>query len=189
MSQFVDLVLLAGIGVSALFGWLRGVCTEITSLLGWFIALWLTLLWTPKVTIYIKPYIQDPTLQIALAAFAIFFLCLLAVNALSVVLKTLMSMLGLGVVDRLLGLGFGLFRGGLLLGGLILMGIALGLHENHWWQQSKVIPSARSFSMYCWQKMPNGMIKPIEQWVQAQWSGSDWMAAVKKSTAPNKRDA
>lgn len=183
MHTVIDLVVIGTIAVSALFGWLRGFCTEASSLLGWLIALWLTLMFTQKLSIYLEPHISQPQMRLAITAFAIFFISLLAVNAISVVLKTLMAMLGLSMVDRTLGLGFGFVRGLLVIGGLLLIGVSVGWQEESWWKTSHVIPKVQVMSAYCWKTLPKTMSLPIEKWFHAEFSGtklSAWMETVKK---------
>lgn len=168
----VDIALVGAIGVSAVFGWLRGFCTETSSLLGWVVALWLTMLFTPKLEGHLQAYIHQPQMRIAISAFAIFFVCLMLVNAVSVILKTLMSMLGLSLLDRTLGLGFGVVRGLLIVGGLLILGASMGWQNETWWQSSKSIPTIRTMSTYCWQTLPKTLASPIETWFKAEYSGT-----------------
>lgn len=177
----VDMALVGAISVSAIFGWLRGFCTETSSLLGWVAALWLTMLFTPKLEVYLEPYVHQPQMRIALAAFAIFFSCLMLVNALSVILRTLMNMLGLGMVDRTLGLGFGVVRGLLLVGGLLILGASMGWHNESWWKKSQTIPAIRQMSAVCWQTLPSTLATPIEKWFKAEYSGSKLAAWMNQS--------
>lgn len=179
----VDVALVGAIGVSAIFGWLRGFCTETSSLLGWVFALWLTLLFTPKLSVHLESYVQQNEMRLALTAFAIFFVCLMCVNAISVILKTLMNMLGLGLVDRTLGLGFGVLRGLLLVGGLLIIGASMGWQQTSWWQGSTAIPQIRVLSSYCWHSLPNALAHPIETWFKAEYSGTElatWLNATDK---------
>ncbi|MEE2769978.1 MAG: CvpA family protein [Pseudomonadota bacterium] len=168
----VDIALVGAIAVSAMFGWLRGFCTETSSLLGWVFALWLTIVFSPKCAVYLESYIHQPQMRIALSAFAIFFVCLMLVNTVSVILKTLMGMLGLGLLDRMLGLSFGVIRGLLVVGGLLILGAGMGWQNESWWRSSKSIPTIRIMSTYCWQILPQTLASPIEKWFNAEYSGT-----------------
>lgn len=184
----VDIALVGAILVSAIFGWLRGFCTETSSLLGWVFALWFTLLFTPKFEIYLQPYVNQPQMRIAITAFGIFFVCLMLVNAVSVILKTLMNMLGLSILDRTLGLGFGVVRGLLLIGGLLILGASMGWQNEHWWKTSKTIPTIRNMSSNCWEYLPKTLASPIEKWFKAEYSGTK-LATWLNETDENDDDA
>ena len=108
---WIDIAMLAVIGLSALVGALRGLTFEILSLLGW-VAAWFAGLWLGPMLAPHLPIGTPGSPLNAIAAFAAAFvvvliLCGLAARAVSALVgKTLLRPL-----DRLLGAAFGMLRG------------------------------------------------------------------------------
>jgi membrane protein required for colicin V production len=50
------------------------------------------------------------------------------------------SRVGLGPMDRVIGLLFGLLRGAVLVGLLIIGGELLHMNQEEWWSRSKLVP-------------------------------------------------
>jgi len=55
-------------------------------------------------------------------------------------LSYFMHSVGLGVMDRGMGLLFGLMRGAVLVGLMIIAGELLHLNHEEWWNRSKLVP-------------------------------------------------
>ena len=115
MLGWVDIAMLAVIGVSALVGALRGLTFEILSLLGW-VAAWFGGLWLgPTLAPHLPIGTPDSPLN-AIAAFAAAFLIVLIVCGLAArAVSTLVGKTLLRPLDRLLGAAFGVLRGLLVL--------------------------------------------------------------------------
>jgi membrane protein required for colicin V production len=112
---WVDIGLLAFLGVSVLIGLARGFVFELLSLAGW-LAAYLAGLW---LTAELQPYIHigDPGSSLNYGAtFAIVFLVTLVLWSLGArLVRALIHATPLSAIDRLLGAGFGLLRGVVLL--------------------------------------------------------------------------
>jgi membrane protein required for colicin V production len=112
---WIDVAMLAVIGLSAIVGALRGLTFEILSLLGW-VAAWFAGLWLGPMLAPHLPIGAPGSPLNGIAAFAVAFvivlvLCGLAARAVSALVgKTLLRPL-----DRLLGAAFGVLRGILVL--------------------------------------------------------------------------
>lgn len=108
---WVDIGLLAFLGISVLVGLARGVVFELLSLAGWLVA-YLAGLWlTPELQPHI--HVGDPGSSLNYgAAFAIVFLVTLVLWSLGArLVRALIHATPLSVIDRVLGAGFGLLRG------------------------------------------------------------------------------
>lgn len=109
--QWIDLVLLGIIGLSALMGLFRGVIKEVFALGTLVVGLWLGYRYAPSLTPLIARYIENTTAQTVVA----FVLILIGVSITGSILNHLLGFLlkttGLTIVDKLLGMGFGLIRG------------------------------------------------------------------------------
>jgi membrane protein required for colicin V production len=67
----------------------------------------------------------------------VFVLILLAVGVLTWLIKKLVESVGLSPVDRVLGAGFGLVRGVVLLLALTVVVQLTGLSRGEWWQSAR----------------------------------------------------
>jgi membrane protein required for colicin V production len=109
--NYVDWVIVAIIIVSSLLGLWRGLAREVMSLLGWVIAFVLANLLARPLAEAIDHLINDPTARY-LVAWALVFVGVLAVSG---VLTTMVSRQlrqpGFDLGNRLLGAGFGVLRG------------------------------------------------------------------------------
>ena len=85
--------------------------------------------------------IQDETGRYVVAFAALFVLTLITVALLARLLQSLIAFAGLGLLDRLLGMGFGFARGVFLLLAAIVMLRPLAQPETFaWWQDSVLLP-------------------------------------------------
>ena len=115
MLGWVDIAMLAVIGVSALVGALRGLTFEILSLLGW-VAAWFAGVWLGPVLAPHLPIGTPGSPLNGIAAFACAFLVVLVLWGLGA--RAVAALVGktlLRPLDRLLGAVFGLARGVLVL--------------------------------------------------------------------------
>ena len=134
---WVDIGLLAFLVVSVLVGLTRGFVFELLSLVGWVAAYLAGLSLTPQCQPYIR--IGDPgsTLHYG-ATFAIVFIVTLVLWSLGArLVRALIRATPLSVIDRLLGAGFGLLRGF-----VVLLVVAAVIGMSPWaksiaWQRSQ----------------------------------------------------
>lgn len=139
--NWVDWVLLAVVVVSALISLKRGFLREALSLLIWFAAILLSLMFYKPLAILLQPYIESPSLQQIAAIIGLFVLCLLVGGLLSFLLSQLVALSGLGGTDRLLGMVFGALRGVIVVVVVLMLGKRmLPLEQEVWWQQSQLLP-------------------------------------------------
>jgi membrane protein required for colicin V production len=138
--NWADWTIVAIIAISGLFSLKRGFVKEALSLASWVVAFIVARLFTAPLSMVLQDYIQMPSARIA-AAFAILFLVTLVVGALiSALIVALVQATGLSGTDRILGIGFGLVRGALL---IVVMVALLGITpatQDPWWHDSRLIP-------------------------------------------------
>jgi membrane protein required for colicin V production len=111
----VDWILLAILGLSVLIGLWRGLVFEVMSLLGWVVAYFAAQWFAPQMSEHLPVGTPGSALNHA-AGFVVTFLVVLIVWALLArLVKLLITASPLSVIDRVLGAGFGLLRGLVLL--------------------------------------------------------------------------
>jgi membrane protein required for colicin V production len=125
---------------SILIGLLRGFVREGVSLVFWVIAIWAAWRFGRMVEPHLGGLLADPSVAPWVGRLVILVLVLLVGWIVGMVLGYFTRSMGLGPLDRAIGLLFGAVRGVVLVG-LMIIGAEL-LHLNHepWWNRSKLIP-------------------------------------------------
>lgn len=144
--NWADIAILAIAGISALLGLMRGFIHEAISLSVWFLAVIIAMLFNEQLALQLNSSIETPSLR-KLAASAVLFLSTLVLGSLvGKLLGQLVQKAGLGSTDRLLGMLFGVARGGIIcLVLLVLIPSVLDVTQDAWWQQSQLIPHVLRF--------------------------------------------
>jgi len=137
----LDGIWLALIFFSAVLGLWRGVIREVLSLLAWVFGIVLAGQFAADLAPRL-PF-SGELLAYAAAWVLILVLVLLIVGLLARLLKQLLSVAGLGVVDRLLGGAFGVLRGALLLMLLVHLIGMTAFTGYPAWTNSQVVPTAQ----------------------------------------------
>lgn len=136
---WIDWVIIALIAVSTLISLKRGFIKEALSLVTWVGAFILARTFHPQMQSVLEGTVETPLVRL-IAAFAILFFGTLIVGALiNNMIGHLVRATGLSGTDRVLGMGFGLLRGLVV----VIVGIAFTrytpLAEDTWWRTSVMI--------------------------------------------------
>ena len=129
---------------STLIGVLRGLVREAVSVAFWILAIWLCWKLGPSVEPHLGGLLADPNVAPWAGRLVILVLVLLLGWVVGMLLGYLTRSLGLGPMDRVLGLLFGVVRGMVLVGLLIIGGELLHMNNEEWWRQSKLVPYGES---------------------------------------------
>jgi membrane protein required for colicin V production len=128
--------------ISAGIGLWRGFVKEALSLLTLLAAIWLAWRFAGLVEPALGGWAGSPEVRIWTARIIVFVLVLVAGALISWLARMLVRHSGLSGVDRLLGAGFGLVRGVLIVGLAVIVLEFLGLHQDGWWQNARLRPYA-----------------------------------------------
>lgn len=138
--NWVDGVIFAILGISAVISLMRGFIKEALSLVSWLVAGVVAWMFGGDLAVYLTPYIDMPSLRIMAACGLLFVVTLLIGGLVNFLLGQLVRATGLGGTDRFLGMFFGAARGVLLV--VVAVGI-LSLSpvvNDPWWRESVLIP-------------------------------------------------
>lgn len=140
-----DIVIIAVLALSTLFGLMRGFVSEVLSLVCWVAAFWVAWAFGDQVARFYGGWLHEPTARIV-AGYATCFVAVLIVGALvGWALRKLLDVGGLRGGDRVLGMLFGLARGLLLVTFVVLMlGFTSIPRTAEWWRQSTLLPAFAS---------------------------------------------
>jgi membrane protein required for colicin V production len=137
MLSAVDWILLAVLGLSLLVGVWRGIVQEVLSLAGWVVAFYVSQLYAPLAAAWLPMEGSSQMLRYAAGFVVVFIAVLVATVLVSWVVKKLVSAVGLGLLDRLLGSIFGLMRGVvILLAATVIVGMT-PMRETEAWKQAQ----------------------------------------------------
>ena len=157
----LDLVLLALTALSVGLGLWRGVIREALAVLAWLLGFPLASHFAPDVRLWLNLTDISPALSYMLAWLLVLMAVWLVCHGLAMLLSGALSMVGLGIVNRLLGGAFGLTRAALSLMVLsIVVGLTPAVHHPLW-QSSWVAQLAHQGVLLFKPFLP----APLEGWV------------------------
>ena len=123
MSLF-DYVVLIVVVVSMVIGVWRGVVSELLALAAWIVAFLVAREYAAQASPLLATWIAEPGLRMAAVYAGLFVGVLLIFTVLRLLVSMMISAVGLGLLDRLLGACFGALRGvGIVLLGVMLAGV------------------------------------------------------------------
>ena len=135
----VDIVILIITVLSSAFGLWRGLIKEVLSLLTWIAALLVSRVYSEPLAGLMTGMIENDGIRYVSAFAILFFIVMMFGTFLNSLLSKLLSVTGLKLADRLLGAGFGVARGVIIV--LVIMFIAsMFVSETELWQQSQLVP-------------------------------------------------
>jgi len=135
-----DYLILAVLIVSMLLGFARGFMREAISLIAWLGGIWLAWRFAYIVEPHLGGLIADPPVSIWVSRSVILVAAVLTGWFVAALLGYLIRP-GLSlVVDRLLGMFFGLVRGAVVLAVLVMFAQVTQLDRVDWWKGSRLMP-------------------------------------------------
>jgi membrane protein required for colicin V production len=135
-----DVVILLVVLGSTLIGLLRGFIREAVSLAFWVVAIWSAWKFGPQVEPHLGGLLADPNVAPWVGRLVVLVLVLLVGWVIGMLLSYFTRSMGLGPLDRVIGLLFGIVRGTVLVGLLIIGGELLHLNHEEWWNRSRLVP-------------------------------------------------
>ncbi len=135
-----DVLILLVVSGSTCIGFLRGFVREAASLAFWIVAIWAAWKFGPRVEPHLGGLLTDPSVAPWVGRLVV-LVCVLVIGWLvGMLLGLLTNSAGLGPLDRVIGLMFGIVRGVVLVGLMIIGAELLHLNHEEWWNRSKLIP-------------------------------------------------
>lgn len=139
MLNWIDIIVLSVIGLSALFGIWRGFVREVLSVVVWIAAIVVARLYSPQLSPLFDSLTDSETARYVMAFAVLCFGVLILGGIINHFMARLISMAGLQITDRLLGILFGVARGVIIVA--IIVYFAAAVYQTElWWQQSLTLP-------------------------------------------------
>lgn len=151
---WVDWVILAIIGVSALISLMRGFVREALSLAGWIAAFLLAKFFYEPLSELLVEHIETNSIRLGVSWLAIFVATLVAAGVINYTVGRMVDAAGLSGTDRLLGMFFGAMRGVLIVA-LIVLGLKqfTPVPKDKWWGESSLIPHMEIVATWFYEKL------------------------------------
>lgn len=136
----VDWIIIGVVLVSTLISLARGFVREALSLASLVIAVVIARLFADEVSTLLVDYIETPSLRLATAYIGLFLVTIFVGGLVNYAIGKVVEMAGLSGTDRMLGMIFGMARGGLLV--VVAVGVLarMPVTEDEWWKESSLIP-------------------------------------------------
>lgn len=138
--QFLDWIFVGILAVSLLVGAWRGLVFELLSLAGWVAAFFVAQWFAADVGRMLPIAGADSALSYACGFAVVFIAAVFACGFMAWLAKKLVEAIGLRPADRVLGAGFGLARGGVLLLAIAVLVGLTPLRAEPWWASSLSAP-------------------------------------------------
>lgn len=157
--NWLDLAIISIIAFSTLISFVRGFIREALSLTIWVVALYLAYVYSDVIARQYLVSIEEQNIRI-IAAFLIIFFAVLIIGAfINYLFSRLIQSTGLSGTDRVLGLGFGVARGILLVAVLIMVAQMTVIPQNKFWKNSQLVTQFEGLTQWLRSKLPDGIEK------------------------------
>jgi len=156
--QWFDVVILSIIGISAIISLMRGFVKEAMSLAGWLAAIWIALNYSDALAGLLVDTINTPSIRFIISFAALFVLTLLLSSLINYLVSQLVIKTGLSGTDRMIGVLFGIARGGAVVGVLVLLAGLTAIPQDEWWQQSQLVGHFQQVATWISGRLPAEVI-------------------------------
>lgn len=161
--NWADHAILAALGLSMLVGLWRGFVSEVLALVTWIGAFWASWAFGPALAAALPAVVSTPSLRILLG-YGGCFVAVLVVGAIALFLmRKLIEGSGLSTSDRLLGMGFGLARGAVLVVLAVLLLQLTPLPADPWWSESRLLPGFSASAAWLGKQLPEEVTQYLHQ--------------------------
>jgi membrane protein required for colicin V production len=144
--NLTDYLVILAVIASAVIGAVRGFLREAVALGAWVIALFLAWHFTDLIAPHLGGLLSGSEVRPWAARVIVVVLVLLLGAGIGATLGHFVRLSIFSGMDRLLGFGFGLLRGFVLLGVFVILGQLLRLQEEQWWRHSRLMPYGESIA-------------------------------------------
>lgn len=164
--SWIDVLIVGVIAGSALISLYRGFIYEFVALATWVLAIWLAVTygghaasWLPesmdRLTLNIgESEVRLVNLRVGVAFVGVMVTVLILGAVANHLLDRYMLRRSLGLMDRVLGLGFGVLRGAAVVVILVVAAALTRFPETPWWTESRLIQPFESVAVWIIDRLP-----------------------------------
>jgi membrane protein required for colicin V production len=155
--NWIDCVILGILFISVLIGLVRGLISEVLSLVIWVAAFWVAWTYGPSLAHYFESSVSLPSARVAIGYGLCFIAVLLVGGLIRFMISRLVASTGLGGTDRLFGMLFGLARGVLIVALVVFVVGFTPLANAPMWRDSAMMPQFRGAADWLGQQIPENV--------------------------------
>ena len=156
-----DYGVLIVLGLSLVLSLTRGLIREVVSLLGWIAAFALSIMFSDTVAALLPPSL-GPMLAGLLAYLLVFAGILLAAGFIGLILSMLVRASGFGLLDRLLGMAFGIARGAVIVVVIVMLAGLTPLPKEPFWRNAMLSGPVETVVIALRPYLPGGLAERIK---------------------------
>ena len=164
--NWVDYTIIGIVVFSTIISFFRGFVREAVSFVVWTIGVLVALRFADPLQLYFRghAWIHSPTLRYLIAFVALFLLILIVGVLINALIHSLVSKVGLSLMDRLIGIFFGAARGALIVAVLLMFAMVGNVHERGAIAQSRLATDFKPMVTWLNDFVPQRM-KQFSHWV------------------------
>jgi membrane protein required for colicin V production len=158
----LDLTLLAIVGISTLFGMMRGFISALASMVAWLLSGWVAFHYGGDAA-HLLASDGQPSASELLGGYVLSFVgVMIFVGLTGWAIRRLVKSVGLSGLDRVLGLVLGLARGALVACIVLLLAAFSDLPKEPEWQRSPVVPMLLPGAQWLSQWLPEWTVQELD---------------------------
>lgn len=202
--NYIDIAIFGIIGISTVVAFFRGLITEALSLIVWVVAFWGAAYFSSDVADMLPAQLNSITkgkvdlaategsteeLLVSILSYAITFLGILFLAGLvNLGISLLIRFLKISVIDRFLGIFFGLLRGWLVVAFLGLFAVNAGLNAIPMWKEAKTTAFVETSANVVAKFLPEKFLKQINVSELSKLLQADLQSPVIQDDAPEENN-
>ncbi|MBT4885235.1 MAG: hypothetical protein HON55_03680 [Legionellales bacterium] len=137
----IDFGIIAVMSASCIISLLRGFIKEVVSLVSWILAFSLSTKYAHDFSSAFSGSISNSTVRFGLALVLIFVFVLVLGLIINKTLGFVVSKIGLGPFDKVIGIFFGFIRGVLIVSVIVFVAMMTSFKNDKLWKKSELIPN------------------------------------------------
>ena len=191
-----DLIVILLTFFSMILGLFRGFSREVLGIISWIGSILLSLHLRPFLIPYVKQYITNSFFAEPITLFIIFFFSFAILAKISQGISKMIKSSVIGILDRLLGLGFGFLRAGVVFGIAYMIYLSISpetiMHQSGFLEKSKTLgvikASVTLVQIFLPQDLVNSTQKELEGWIDHKIKNEDQASTEVPETWPNQQN-
>jgi membrane protein required for colicin V production len=135
-----DVLIVLVVVASTIVGLARGFIREALALAFWIVGLWCAWTFGYLLEPHLGGYLAEPAVRPWVGRVGVLTAVLAVGFLVGLVMRYFTQGVGLGAIDRVIGMLFGVLRGLVLVGVIVICGELLHMNHESWWHRAKLIP-------------------------------------------------
>ena len=136
---------------------MRGFFREVLSLVAWILAVFLSVSFTPQLSILLENQVVNDSLRVLISFVSLFISTLIVASLVNFLVSHLVKKTGFSGTDRMIGVVFGLARGGVIVAVIVLAIGFTTIPTETWWQESLLLEHFQTLAVWMKSNFPEEM--------------------------------